>query len=263
MTFAERTRIVTAIPPKILTLDIERLPGQAAVDFWSLGDYKHRRIHPSDVTEWPRTICFAYRWYGNKRVEFSAEWQDGNEAMLRRAWELYHQADIVVGHNLANFDSKKLVAEWQTLGWSPPSPWKTVDTLRVARSRAGYESNTLDALLTRLGHEGKTDRYSVDVARAACAGDVKAQRRIRAYNVGDIEATEALYDLLRPWMTNHPHIGLWSGDEDCCGSCGGELVASDWARTAVTAYAQYVCRNCGAWYRRNDVKLRTRTRPAR
>jgi hypothetical protein len=56
---------------------------------------------------------------------------------------------------------------------------------------------------------------------------------------------------------------LWSGDEDGCGSCGGELVASDWCRTAVTAYAQYLCTNCGSWYRRNDIKARTRTRPAR
>ena len=72
----ERTapRIVAKIPPKILTLDIERLPGQANVSFWGLGDYaKGRRIHADDVTEWPRTICFAYRWYGSKKVLFSAD----------------------------------------------------------------------------------------------------------------------------------------------------------------------------------------------
>lgn len=64
-------------------------------------------------------------------------------------------------------------------------------------------------------------------------------------------------------MVGHPHIGLWSGEDDCCGNCGGALKASDWCRTAVTAYAQYECQNCHAWFRRNDIKARTTTRPAR
>lgn len=257
-------RIVAERPPAILTLDIERLPGLAAVNFWGLGDYKHRRIHADDVLEWPRTICLAWRWYGRKRVEFAAEWQaEGREGMLRTAWGLFDRADIIVGHNVERFDAKHLVAEWMTLGLTPPAPWKSVDTLKVARARAAFESNTLDALCKRLGEDGKTDRYSVDLAREACAGSLSAQRQIRAYNCGDVVASENLYDRVRPWIPNHPHIGLWTGDEDGCGHCGGELKASDWARTAVTAYARYRCENCGAWYRRTDIKARTATRPAR
>jgi hypothetical protein len=265
MSLAEQyvARIVADKPPAILTVDIERLPGRASVDFWGLGDYKHRRIHADCVTEWPRTICFAWRWYGRKRIEFAAEWQDSHEAMLRKAWELFDRADIIVGHNVDRFDSKNLIAEWMTLGLTPPSPWKVVDTLKVARSRASFESNTLDALLKRLGVDGKTDKYSVEVARAACAGDRLAQRRIKLYNQGDIEASEALYDAVRPWIPNHPHIGLYTGDEECCGHCGGDLEPSGWHTTAVTAYAQYRCSNCGAWYRRTHIKARTNTRVAR
>jgi DNA polymerase elongation subunit (family B) len=260
-------RIVAVNPPKILTIDIERLPGRAEVscrgltvtgDFWDLSGWKHtigRRIHPDDVLEWPRTICAAWRWYGAKRVEFAAEWDDSHEAMLRHTWELYHQADIVVGHNLANFDTKKLAAEWNVLGLGRPSPWKTVDTLKVARSQFGYESNTLDALCKRLGILAKTDRYAIDVARAAVAGDRAAQRKLRAYNQGDIVATEGLYDYVRGWIPNHPHIGLWSGEDRSCSNCGStELVSSGWARTAVTAYAQYRCPNCGGWSRQNHRK---------
>jgi hypothetical protein len=257
-------RIVATIAPKILTLDIERVKGTAAVAFWDLGEYKNRRIHADDVTSWPRTICLAWRWYGAKRVEFAAEWLDGGyEGMLRQAWELYNEADIVVGHNLQGFDTKKLSGEWKTIGLPKPSPWKTIDTLKVARSQFGFESNTLDAILTRLNIQGKTDKYNHDVAMLACSGDKAAQTKLRRYNQGDIVASEALYDAVRGWIPNHPHIGLWSGDGDCCGSCGGELKANDWCYTAVTAYAQYCCTNCGAWYRRNDIKSRVTTRPAR
>ena len=269
-------KIVALNPPKILTIDIERVPGRAKVkhrgltiegDFWDLSGWKHtigRRIHPDDVTEWPRTICAAWRWYGNKRVEFTAEWDADNEAMLQRTWELYHQADIVVGHNLAGFDTKKLSGEWNLLGLGKPSPWKTVDTLKVARSQFGYESNTLDALCKRLGIVAKTDRYNVEMARAACAGDTAAQRRICRYNKGDIVATEGFYDYVRGWIPNHPHIGLWSGEERSCSNCGStDLQAEGWTRTAVTSYAQLHCKNCQAWLRQNHRKAIVTTRIAR
>jgi hypothetical protein len=273
----EAARIVADRPPRILTLDIERLPGRATVqhrgltitgDFWDLSGWKHTigyRIPPSAVTEWPRTICLAWRWYGGKRVQFAAEWlEGGREQMLRTAWELFHEADYVIGHNLAGFDAKKLAGEWWAdLHLSPPSPYKVVDTLKVARSRFSLESNQLDALLTRAGIQGKTDKYSVAVARAACEGDKAAQRKIRMYNQGDIEASDNLYMAVLPWIQGHPHIGLYTGDEDACGHCGGELKQSDWYRTAVTAYAQMHCQNCGAWYRKTHIKARVSSRAAR
>lgn len=257
-------RIIARTPPKILTVDIERMKGTFVGEFWDLNDYKNRRIHPSDVVQWPRTICLAWRWYGNKRVEFAAEWQDGGrEAMLRTAWDLYHQADIVVGHNIDGFDTKKLASEWHDLRLGKPRPWKSVDTLKIARSQFGYESNTLDALLTRWGLQGKTDRYDVEVARRACAGDKAAQNKLRRYNQGDIIATEAAYDAVRGWIPNHPHIGLW-GEDGCCPNCGGtDLAADGWAKTDLTAYAQYQCANCKAWLRANHIKKRATIRRAR
>jgi hypothetical protein len=279
MSLAEQyasARIVGKNPPKILTLDIERLPGWAIVKhrgltvsgpFWDLGDWKNvigYRIPVEAVSRWPRNICIAWRWYGQKRVSFAAEWEAGGaEAMHRQAWDLYNEADIVVGHNLDGFDTKKLATEWSVLGLSKPSPFKSIDTLKIARSQFGDESKTLDALLVRRGLRGKVDKYDVRVALAACKGDVKMQRKLKAYNQGDIVATEAFYDYVRGWIPNHPHIGLWSGVDSCCGNCGGDLKASDWCRTTVTAYAQYSCVNCGAWYRRNDIKRRVVTRVAR
>ena len=271
-------RIVADKPPAILTVDIERVPGRFRIegyrgsldiegDFWDLGQYRrmlYRRIDPDEVLEWPRTVCLAWRWYGNKRVEFAAEWQPaGFEGMLRKAWELFDRADWTVGHNVHRFDEANLRAEWMTLGLTPPSDVKPVDTLKAVRATGRFESNKLDALLTRFGLAGKTDKYSVKLARAAVGGDRAAQRQLRAYNCGDIEASELLYDFIRPWIKNHPHIGLYTGDEDGCGHCGGTLEPSGWAYTAVTAYARYRCTHCGAWYRRTHIKAHTATRPAR
>ena len=251
----------------ILTLDIERLPGTAKVphrgltvegEWWDLSGWKHvigRRIHPDNVTSWPRSICAAARWYGQREVMFSAEWEAGGyDAFIRQTWEWFDKADIVVGHNMAAFDEKHLRGAWLEAGLMPPSPWKTIDTLKIARTQFNLESNTLAALCDRLGVPSKVDKYDANIAHAALAGDVKAQKRLQKYNEGDIKATEALFDRLRPYIPNHPHLSMWTGAEFGCPNCGHEnagLEPTGEAYAYVTRYRAYKCNNCGANIRGN------------
>lgn len=232
---------------KILVFDIERIKGQAAIEFWDLGDYKNRRLHPDDVTQWPRTICVAWNWYGEDKIEFASEWGDTHDGMLKKIWEAVDQADIVVGHNIVGFDLKKLNSEWRDAGMVPPSPYKAVDTLKEARKQFGDESKTLDAITKRLGIPSKTDRYDVEVARAALDGDRMSQLQIQAYNEGDITATLGLYDRLRGWMPNHPHLGPLDEEEIRCNQCHSTDLERNGTYLAVQIrYIQYRCRSCGA-----------------
>ena len=233
----------------IITLDIERFKGKCELEFWSLADFKNRRIPAEALIEWPRTICVAWRVYGTKRVEFVAEWQEGGrEAMLLAAWEAYDHADIVVGHNLAAFDTKHLNAEWRDMGLAPPSPFKTVDTLKEARKHFGDESKQLRSLTQRLGIPTKTDKYDIEVARAALAGDVKMQRKLANYNKGDIAASEALYDRLRGWMPTHPHAKSGNAlDVISCNQCNGRNLDRNGIKLAQQiTYLLYRCTDCGA-----------------
>lgn len=237
---------VVSTEAKILTLDIERMKGRANIEFWDLGDYKNRRIHADDVVEWPRTICVAWNWYGNHRMDFASEWGDGREEMLNRIWKAVDEADIVVGHNIVGFDMKKLNSEWRDIGLVPPTPYKTVDTLKEARKYFGDESKTLDALCKRLEVASKTDRYDVEVARAALEGDRVSQLQIQAYNEGDITATLDLYDRLRGWMHTHPHIGAFGDGKLHCNQCGGTDIERDGTYLASQIrYIGYRCKTCG------------------
>lgn len=233
----------------IVTLDIERLPGTFTADFWDLNAFKNRRIHPDYVVSWPRTICIAWRVYGTKKVEFVAEWQPGGaEAMLLAAWEVYDRAEIVVGHNVDRFDGRALQTGWLEMGLPMPSPVKTVDTLKVARKHFSMESNTLDAICRRLGIAHKTDKYDVQVAKAAVDGHVPSQRRIKAYNVGDIYASEALYDRLRGRIPNHPHVTSGNAlDVISCNQCNGRNLERNGIKLAQQiTYLLYRCQGCGA-----------------
>jgi hypothetical protein len=254
------TKRINAPRKTVLTLDIERLPGKARVqhrgltiegDFWDLSSWKHTigyRIHPDNVLEWPRTICVAWQFYGDKTVQFASEWGDGRDQMLTRAWEAYDQADVLYGHNVAGFDTKNLNAEWLTLGLNPPSPFKTLDTLKEARKTFGFESNTLASLTSRLNIDTKTDKYSVDMARAAVAGDKAKQRQIKAYNVGDIHASREFVDRLRGWIPSHPHSVLGTiDDRPTCNQCWGDNLEPNGIKLAQQiSYKLYRCSDCGA-----------------
>lgn len=262
------TRIADTGGAKILTIDIERSQGWASLQhrgltisgpFWDLNDWKHiigYRIPAKYVTKWPQNICAAWRWYGEKRVGFAAIWEDGGaDAMHHKLWDLYNDANIIVGHNVKRFDTKKLTTVWLEMGLPRPLPYQFVDTLTVARNQFGFESNTLDALCVRLGIPGKVDAYSVDLANQALAGNKAAQRRLRRYNAGDIEASEFLFDRLRGWIPQHPFMGR-SADNSCnqCGSTDLTLQPTRY-RAVVIDYAMYRCNNCqgivrGGWHSR-------------
>ena len=271
-------RISENVNLNAVTLDIERLPGQHRTwhrgqtitgPFWDLNEIKGwtgKRIHADDVSEWPRTICAAWKWYDQEGVEFAAEWQVGGyDGFMRAVWEVFDQADLIIGHNADRFDARHLMGGWAEMGLPAPAPYKVVDTLKIARGSFAYESNTLDALNKRLGIDAKTDKYDSRVAKAAVAGDKEAQDRIRFYNMGDIAASEALFDRLRPYAKGIPHLGMWTDDELACPSCGHTMTATGKTVHAnVQRYEHLYCDNCGAHARGTaTLKNPTRTRSAR
>ena len=271
-------RIAPTVQARVVTLDIERIPGRARVkhrgltiegEFWDLNGWKHtigRRIHADDVLEWPRTICAAWKWYDQADVEFAAEWEVGGyDGFMRAVWDVFNDADLIIGHNADRFDARHLTGGWAEMGLPAPSPYKVVDTLKIARGTFAYESNTLDALNRRLGIDAKTDKYDARIARAAVNGDKEAQETLSAYNRGDIIASEALFDRLRPYARNIPHLGMWTDDELACPSCGSTMTATGKTVHAnVQRYEHLHCPNCGA-HARGTTRLKnpTRTRAAR
>lgn len=233
---------------KILIMDIERIKGEASIEFWDLGDYKNRRINADDVVQWPRSICVAWTWLGGEDMHFASEWgRGGSEKMLNDIWTALDEADIVVGHNVANFDLKKLNSEFRDIGLTPPRPYKIIDTLKEARKHFGDESKTLDALNKRIGIAAKTDKYDADIAKAAVEGDRIAQATIRAYNEGDIIASESLFLTILPWIKFGPHINMNSSETlVSCSHCNSSKISLSGETMAnIYRYKLYTCDDCG------------------
>ena len=252
---------------KTLVVDVERIKGKFRWDdrydgltiegeFWSLSDYKRKfgRIPHDRVTLWPRTICASWRWIGEKKIHFAAEWEDGGPAAFAQTMrDQIDAADIITGHYVNAADRKWLNSLFRDHGIDWPSRPKVIDTCTIARAELGDESMTLDALCRRFGIPTKVGKYDLEVARAACAGDKKAQRNIRMYNMADVEASTGLYFHTLPFAKSHPHVAPSLGlERPTCPRCGNTEVRRDGTYSpGVFVYTRYRCDACpkGSYFR--------------
>ena len=237
---------------KTLIIDIERLPGRFTAEFWDMNSHKNRRIHPDNVVEWPSTVCFAARWYESGQRIFHAAWDDGGaDAMYEAAFELYDRADAAITYNGIGFDNRHMTSGWTERGMGRPSPWRDIDLLRVARQSQGWESKTLDAVCKRLGIPAKNDKYDIETARSAMAGDIKAQRKLKRYCSNDVDILPAVYAALLPHIKGHPHVApARAEDATTCPRCGStDVKRAGTYSPGVFHYKAYKCLTCSGPFR--------------
>jgi len=233
-------------PPRILELDVETAPH--LVYAWGL--FKET-IPIARMVKPGYTICWAAKWFGEKEVFFRSIQDDGEETMLREMWKLLNEADMVVHFNGKKFDMPTLNKEFVQRGWSPPSPYDQIDLYLVTRSTFRFASNKLDFVAQSLGLGAKTQHKGMELWTECMAGDEKAWRVMRRYNVQDVKLLEKLYRHLRGWIRAHPNLGLYApSDKPTCPNCGShKLISHGVRRTRTQVYRRYQCQDCGAWPR--------------
>jgi hypothetical protein len=73
---------------------------------------------------------------------------------------------------------------------------------------------------------------------------------MKKYAKQDVDLLQAVYERLRPWMTNHPNRALLDGRPDSCPTCGyDDLIRRGYRSTKVAQYVQYQCKGCGGYCR--------------
>lgn len=231
---------------KCLYIDLETRPIEAYV--WGLWQ---QNVGLSQIIKPTSVISFAAKWRGEKRVAFHSVFHDGHEVMVQKAWDLLDQAQIVCHWNGDKFDVKHLNREFLEAGLTPPSPFKSLDLLKTSRSQFLFPSNKLQFVSTHLGLAGKEQTGGFDLWIKCMAGDEKAWARMRKYNKQDVVLLEQLHDRLLPYIKNHPHMGLLSGQEDeSCQNCGGtSFQRRGFAYTPLGVYQQFRCNDCATWSR--------------
>ena len=163
-------------------------------------------------------------------------------------WGLLDKADVVIAHNGDSFDIKKTNTRFAIHGMKPPSPYKSIDTKKLAKKYFKFDSNKLDDLGMYLSVGKKLSAGGFATWKGCMQGDKKSWKRMVDYNKQDVVLLEKVYLALRPWMTNHPNINILDERLGACPTCGSDKVQKrGWAITPVNRKQRYHCQNCGRW----------------
>lgn len=253
--------------PKILTLDIETAPLEAYI--WRLFD---ENVGLDQLkTEWT-VLSYCAKWLGSKEIIYADAGGRGvgkvrdDYALLKGIRELLDEAEIVVAQNGNSFDLKKINARLAMHGFGPYSPVRKIDTYRAAKTYFGFTSNKLQWLAKHLTNAPKSEHKrfpGFELWAEVLKDNPKAWAEMKRYNIRDVRATEKLYLKLRPWIANHPNMGMYiDSAKPVCPKCAGTRFMRNGARATLQQgiYERLQCLTCGGWSRGKIMKVDKETR---
>lgn len=241
----------TKLPePRILLWDLESSPNLG----YCWGKYDQNIL--SFTSEW-HILTIGWKWLGEKTTHVSGldeydryaiDPEDDYE-LTALAHRLFCEADIVIAHNGISFDTRKIQARMLFHGFDPPTPFKEVDTLKIARRHFAFTSNKLGELCTTLGIGAKVDTGGFQTWLGCMRGDPKAWARMKKYNKHDVVILEQLYLKLRPWTNRHPNVATIGSEPGACPKCGSDegMTSRGYTHTAVSRRQRFQCKGCGGW----------------
>lgn len=250
-------------PAKILLIDVEN--SRIKVDIWDTGK---QYVRYDQVCADRYIICWCAKWLYSSEifgdcVTPKESINRNDKRIIKTAWDIMDEADIIIGHNVKNFDIPKLNARIllnDTKGGIPPSPYNIVDTLITSRVNFSLISHSQDFLTKclKLPQKLKTEQ---ELWTRCEKGEQKALDYMYEYCSGDINGLEEVYLKLRPWVKSHPNVALYGDLEDMnCPVCGStEIKKQGKYVTPMNVYDSYRC-ECGAISRARKSNLKTEQR---
>lgn len=254
--------------PRIVLWDIETVMNKVAT-FRLLNQdmLPHRNILQERYV-----VSAAWKELGTKKVNsvsvldfpavFKKDPNDDTE-VLRKLHQVLSAADVIIAHNGDQYDIKFTETRMLIKGFEPLPPIPSIDTLKVARNRFYFNSNRLDYLgqVFGIGHKKSNEE---DLWLKVLAGNVHAIKEMVKYNKVDVDLLEQIFLKLQPYVPNHIHRHLFSGQHDIsCPQCGSTHYEKRGYRYATTnKYARFYCLDCGRWFRSSKaVPTKLQVRP--
>ena len=237
--------------PKILLFDVET----SFYHFVGWGTYK-QFIQHYQITEHQYIISWAAKWLYDDNVQSDvvtpkeSKNRDDNR-ILQSIWKLLDEADIVIGHNGERFDLRKLRWRFVSKDMQPPSPFRVIDTLKIARREFFAPSYKQDFLTKYFKLENKLStefQLWIDCE----AGIPERLEEMVEYNRHDVMGLEQVYLKLRPYIHNHPNLSVLM-DKDVCPSCGADDIVETNSEyiTSANKFPVYRCSSCKTPYIRH------------
>lgn len=248
---------------KVLVFDIETSPMVAFV--WRMWDQNISQDQVIDdwyITCWSAKWLFDSKVYSDCITPEEAKSIDSlkDRRVVESLWHMINKADVIIGHNIKNFDIPKMNTRFLLCGLQPPSSYQVIDTKQsVTGGTFGFSSNKMDYIADTLGL-GRKYKTDFDLWKGCYRGEIEALNYMELYNKRDVVVNEEVYINIRAWIRNHPNIGLYEETEGKhCPVCGHTQLSEVGPYVAlVHKYMSYRCDNCGA-LSRSSKRIDTQT----
>jgi hypothetical protein len=195
-------------------------------------------------------ICICWKWEDEDHV-WSLQWNNGDDAeMLREFMEVINESDEVISHNGDRFDIPWLRTRCIKHGIPCFPKYKSIDTLKIARSGFNFNSNRLDYISKFIGGKAKLPT-DFNLWKRVMAGDKKALTQLVAYCRNDVLILEEVYHELSKYVEPKTNIAVLEGGESWhCPHCKSTTVTL--SKTRVSAFGikrhQLQCSQCGRYF---------------
>lgn len=254
---------------KVLIVDIETLPMEAYI--WGMYD-QHIGLDMIK-TDWS-ILSFSAKWLGAPAEEVmyydtrNEENVRDDSKLLKIIHSLLDECDVAIHQNGIRFDIPKLNARFIKHGMKPPSSFRHIDTLRIAKRHFAFTSNKLaymtELLCTKYKKLDHSEFSGFKLWNECMKGNLKAFKSMEEYNKYDVLSLEELYIKLQPWDKTIRWSAFNEDTEERC-SCGStEIKRNGYIYTNTAKYERHTCQVCGKEYRgsknimtkENKAKLR-------
>ncbi len=238
--------------PKVLLVDIETAP----LISYTWGMWQQNIALNQIKSDW-HLLSWSAKWLGDSPNKImymdqrNAKNVEDDKEILKGIWKLLDECDIVISQNGISFDIKKLNARFILNGFSPPSSFKHIDTLRIARKKFAFTSNKLEYMSTKLCKKFKklkTKKFvGFELWKQCLIGNLAAWKEMELYNKFDVLSLEELYNKLIPWDNKAVDFNLYTeGNNNTC-KCGGtKFQKYGFHYTTAGKYQRFKCSKCGS-----------------
>jgi hypothetical protein len=234
--------------PRILLIDIETSPIVSYT--WGLWD---QNVGLNQIKEDWYILSWGAKWLHDKNIMYQdlrcSKTPENDSPLLKSMWKLLDKADIVITQNGKKFDIKKLNARFIINGFQPPSSFKQIDTLEIAKKHFAFTSNKLEYMADKINTKYKKLKHEqfsgFEMWKECLKGNMKAWKAMEKYNKYDVLSLEELYNKMIVWDKGVNLNHYYDYPTQIC-SCGStEQIKKGFEYSAVSKFQRYKCTNCG------------------
>ena len=208
---------------KRLFFDIETSP---CIGYFWQPSYK-ARITFENIIEFWKVICISYKWENEETVKHLS-WDENqcDKQMLIDFVKIMNEADECIAHNGDRFDIKKIRTRcvFHRIPMFPK--YRSLDTLKKARSGFAFPSNRLNDIGLYLGVGAKLETGGFSLWKDVMLGKKEALDLMLDYCDKDVILLEDVWFTMQNYILNNTHTGTHNGKlKASCPNCASEDIS--------------------------------------